>query len=176
MKKPMLAAVIAVVLAAAPVMAKEGFYLGVNLLYHDFSGDTNDLDNGNGLGLRGGFGLNRYLAFEAAVFSTDHDVQSGGSTDFEGATIDAKLSFPLSGSQIAPYIFGGVGTYKLDNYHGASPDGTGGQLGIGIDIYLFPELNLNVGLNRRNITFDASPRDIDAKVTTLDFGITYHFL
>lgn len=178
MKKSIILAMLAVILFATPVMAKEGFYIGVNLLFNDFSGDVNNLDSGNGLGLRGGFGLNRYLAFEAAIFKTDHDVTNGsGTADFKGMTIDAKLSFPLSGSHIAPYLSGGVGSYKLE-YPARTLDSKGlaGQLGIGIDIYLFPELNFNVGLSRRDITFDASPGDVDAKVTTLDFGIAYHFL
>jgi hypothetical protein len=44
-----------------------------------------------------------------------------------------------------------------------------------MDIYLFPELNFNVGLARRNINFDTTP-ETNGKVTTLDFGITYHFI
>lgn len=175
MKKILIVIVLAITLMASPAIAKQGFYLGVNLLFNDFSGDINNLDSGNGLGLRGGIGLNRYLSFEAAIFKTDHDINGGGTADFTGATIDAKLNLPLTGSHIEPYIFGGVGSYTLD-YPGQSIDGNGGQLGIGMDIYLFPELNFNVGLTRRNITFDQPGGDVKAKVTTLDFGLTYHFL
>jgi len=175
MKRTLSLIVLALTLIATPAMAKEGFYLGVNVLFNDLSGDIHDLDSGSGLGLRGGYGLNRYLAFEAAIFKTNHDVKNGnGTVDFKGGTIDAKLTLPLSGSHIEPYILAGVGTYKLDG-SGVSTTGTGGQLGIGMDIYLFPELNINVGLARRNINFDTTP-ETKGKVTTLDFGITYHFI
>jgi hypothetical protein len=178
MKKALLLTILAAALIATPAMAKEGFYLGANVLFNDFSGDIDNLDSGNGLGLRGGYGLNKYLAFEAAVFKTNHDVKNGGGTvDFKGGTIDAKLNLPLTGSHIEPYLLGGVGTYKLDGA-GESLDGKGGQIGIGMDIYLFPELNFNVGLTRRNITFDSTSTtpELKTKVTTLDFGITYHFI
>jgi hypothetical protein len=178
MKRTLLLIALAMTLIATPAMAKEGFYLGVNVLFNDFSGDINDLDSGSGLGLRGGYGLNRYLAFEATIFKTNHDVKNGsGTVDFKGGTIDAKLTLPLSGSHIEPYLLGGVGSYKLDG-SGISTNGTGGQLGIGMDIYLFPELNFNVGLTRRNITFDstATTPETKGKVTTLDFGLTYHFI
>lgn len=175
MKRMLIGMLLVATLIATPAIAKEGFYLGVNVLYNDFSGDIDNLDAGNGLGLRGGYGLNRYLSFEAAIFKTNHDVKNGsGTVDFKGGTIDAKLNLPLSGSHIEPYILAGVGSYKLDG-NGFSTTGTGGQLGIGMAIYLFPELDFNVGLTRRNITFDTTP-ETKAKVTTLDFGFTYHFI
>jgi hypothetical protein len=165
-------------LAAVPVHAKEGLSLGVNLLFNDPGGDISNLDSGNGFGLRAGIGLNRYLSFVAAVFKTDHNIKDGsGTADLKGGTIDAKLNFPLTGSHISPYIQGGVGSYKLE-YPAKTYDGTGGQLAIGIDIELFPELDFNVGLGRRNITFDATATNPEFKgrVTTLDFGFTYTFL
>ncbi len=174
MKRLVLFAALAIVLSATPAVAKEGFYLGVNVIFNDFSGDISYIDTGNGLGIRGGYGLNRYLSFEAGLFKTTHDVSGGGSVDFEGGTLDAKLNFPLTGSHIEPYILAGIGTYTLDR-PGGSTDGSGGQLGIGMDIYLFPELNFNVGLTRRNITFDTTP-ELKGKVTSLDFGFTYHFI
>jgi len=175
MKKAVLLFILALTVIATPAMAKEGFYLGVNVLFNEFGGDINNYENGNGLGLRAGVGMNRYLAFEGGLFKTDHDVKNGsGSVDFTGLTIDAKLSFPLSGSQIVPYILGGIGTYEFDS-NGTTTDASGGQIGIGMDIYLFPELNFNVGLTRRNITVDSTPKQ-DGKVTTLDFGFTYHFI
>jgi hypothetical protein len=162
------------ILAATPAPAREGFSLGANVLFNDFGGDIDDLDSGVGLGLRGGYRLNRYLSFEAAVFKTDHDVRNGGSVDFKGGTSDAKLSVPLAGSHIEPYFVGGVGRYKLEG-SGSSTDGKGGQVGVGLDIFLFPELSFNVGLARRYITFDTAP-ERKGTVATLDFGFTYHFL
>ncbi len=171
--------IVAAVIAAAPAQAKEGLYLGANVVFNNFSGDLSSLDSGNGLGLRGGIGIGRYFALEAGLFRSDHDLKNGtGTADFKAGTIDAKLNFPLTGSHIEPYILGGVGTYRLDLPGQTQLDGKGGQLGIGIDIYLFPELNLNVGLERRNVTFDATATnpELKGKVTSLDFGLTYHFI
>ncbi len=164
--------------AAAPVQAREGFFLGADLLFNDIGGDIRNLNRGNGLGLHAGYGLNRYLSFEAGAFKSGHDMTNGGGTAyFMGGTIDAKLNFPLTGSHMEPFIFGGVGRYKID-YPLQTIEGNGGQLGVGVDIYFFPELNMSVGLSRRNINFDAtaySPGQ-KAKVTTLDIGLTYHFI
>lgn len=177
MKKILVLSMLATLLLAAPAMAKDGFYLGVNVVFNDISGEINDgdvIDAGNGLGLRGGFGLNRYLALEAAIWKTVHDTTGGTTVDLKAGTLDLKLNFPLSGSNIEPYIFGGVGSYTLES--DTSIDGTGTQFGIGMDIYLFPELNFNVGASRRDITFDDNSVDVKGKVTTFDFGFTYHFI
>jgi len=179
MKKVLLLAVLACLLIASPASAKSGFYLGVNMLFNDISGDINTpetVDSGNGLGLRAGFGLNRYLAIEGGIWKTKHDVTGGGSADLKAGTLDLKLNFPLSGSNIEPYILVGMGNYTIEST-GSSIDGKGIQFGIGMDIYLFPELSFNAGLTRRNITFDMPVgADQDGKVTSLDFGITYHFI
>ncbi|MDH4162026.1 MAG: porin family protein [Nitrospirota bacterium] len=178
MKKTLMLAVLACLLIAAPASAKSGFYLGVNMLFNDISGEINSpevLDAGNGLGLRAGFGLNRYLALEGAIWKTEHDRTGGGSTDLKAGTLDLKLNLPLSGSNIEPYVLVGFGRYTLET-GSASVNGTGTQFGIGMDIYLFPELSFNAGLTRRNITFDTPGTDEDGKVTSLDFGFTYHFI
>lgn len=179
MKKILIVMVLAMTLMAAPAMAKEGFYLGVNVLFNEVSGDVNSpewLDSGNGLGLRGGVGLNRYLAIEAGLWKTKHDMKfSAESVDLKAGTLDLKLNLPLSGSQIEPYLLVGLGSYELE-LAGATNDGNGVRLGIGMDIYLFPELSFNVGLTRNNVTFDDGGADVDGKVTTLDFGLSYHFI
>lgn len=179
MKKILLVMVLAMTLVAAPAMAKEGFYLGVNVLFNEISGDVNSpewLDSGNGLGLRGGFGLNRYLAIEAGLWKTKHDMKFSAETvDLKAGTLDLKLNLPLSGSQIEPYLLIGLGSYEMERA-GATNDGSGVRLGIGMDIYLFPELSFNVGLTRNNVTFDEGVVEVDGKVTTLDFGLSYHFI
>lgn len=171
--------VLAMTLIATPVVAKEGFYLGVNILFNDISGDVNSpewADSGSGLGLRGGFGLNRYLAIEAGLWKTKHDMKYGGGTaDLKAGTLDLKINFPLSGSHIEPYLLVGVGSYTIEQ-NGFSEDGKGGRIGIGMDIYFVPELSLNVGLTRNNVTFEHAGQDIDGKITTLDLGLTYHFI
>lgn len=178
MKKVLLLLVLAATVIATPAMAKEGFYLGVNVVFNDITGEYNTtdyIDSGNGLGLRAGFGLNRYLALEAGIWKTNHDLTYGGTGDLKAGTLDLKLNFPLSGSNIEPYVHAGVGSYEFEQ-NGFSEDGKGGHVGIGMDIYLFPELSFNVGIVRRNITFEHPSGDLKSKVTGLDFGFTYHFI
>ncbi len=179
MKRTLLFLALGLMVIATPAAAKEGFYLGVNVLFNELSGEINSpewMDSGNGLGLRAGVGLNRYLSIEAGLWKTKHDMKFGdGTAELSGGTLDLKLNFPLSGSNIEPYVQAGVGSYELEN-NGFTEDGTGGQLGIGMDIYFFPELSFNVGLMRRNITFEHNNVDTKGKVTTLDFGFTYHFI
>jgi hypothetical protein len=163
----------------APAMAKEGFYLGVNMLLSDVSGEVNSpewLDSGSGLGLHGGFGLNRYFSIEAAVGRTKHDRILGGKTvDLKEGTLDLKINFPLRGSHIEPYLLIGYGIFTFD-VAAASENGNGVRIGIGMDVYLFPAISFNVGLTRSNPTFKGNNVDVDGKIQTLDFGITYHFI
>ena len=188
MKKLLLLVVLAVMFIATPVMAKEGFYLGGYLLSADISGDSTNafadsyissLDPGAGVGIRLGAGLNRYLSLEGSYFLTTHTSDTFVDQDLTGATLDLKLSFPLTGSNFEPYILAGFGSYELGDSSG-NFSGSGTQFGFGADIYLAPELSLNAGLTIRTITFDSNTlgiaADLNADVTTLDVGLTYHFL
>jgi len=179
MKRKLLMTVLATALMASPASAKHGFYLGVNLLFNDISGDVNSADvydSGSGLGLRGGFGLNRYLALEAGIWQTRHDLKvGGGSADLQAGTLDLRINFPISGSHIEPYVLAGVGSYTLEQ-NGFSENGNGVRFGLGMDISLFPELSFTVGLTRNNVTFKHAGTDTDGKITTMDFGLSYHFL
>jgi len=179
LKKILFMSMLAIVLMVSPASATSGFYLGVNLLFNDISGDVNSADvydPGSGLGLRGGFGLNRHIALEAGLWQTRHDLKAGGGkADVKAGTLDLKINFPISGSHIEPYILAGVGTYTLEQ-NGSSEDGDGVRFGLGMDIYLFPELSFNVGLTRNTVTFKHGGRETDGKITTMDFGLSYHFI
>jgi hypothetical protein len=179
LKKTLFMSMLAVVLMASPASAKRGFYLGVNLLFNDISGDVNSADvydSGSGLGLRCGFGLNRHLGLEAGLWQTRHELKvGGGNADVQAGTLDLKINFPISGSHIEPYVLAGVGTYSLEQ-NGFSEGGDGVRFGLGMDIYLFPELSFNVGLTRNNVAFKHAGMDTDGKITTMDFGLSYHFL
>lgn len=178
MKNILVMAVMVFALVASPAMAKEGFYLGAYIPVNHISGDTgvSNLDNGAGLGARVGIGFNKYLALEGSVFKTEHDVDGGGTADFKGGTVDLKLNFPLTGSKLEPYALIGIGGYRLEG-SGFNYKGGGAQFGVGLDMYVYPELSFNAGLTWRKITFDSgTPTDIDADVRTFDVGITYHFL
>jgi len=175
----MILAISLMICIAAPAVAKEGFYLGANVQFNDISGDINSpktVNSGNGRGLRGGFGLNKYFAIEAGVWKTEHTPTNDGSAAYlEAGTLDLKISFPLSGSYIEPYLLVGAGSYTIEQNR-ISRDGKGGRIGIGIDIYLFPALSLNVGFTHNKVTFANSGQDIGGKITTTDFGLTYHFI
>jgi len=164
---------------AAPAEAKEGFYLGADVQFNDISGNINSpetVNSGNGRGLRGGFGLNRNFAIEAGIWKTKHTPTDGGNAaNLEAGTLDLKISFPLSGSNIEPYLLVGAGSYTIEQ-NGISSDGKGGRIGIGIDIYLFPALSLNVGFTHNKVTFTNWGQDIGGTITTTDFGLTYHFI
>jgi len=182
-------ALLAVMLVASPVSAKEGFYLGGFIPFNKITGDSpdatsntyiNSLDTGAGLGIRAGYGFNRYFAIEGSLFGSSHKSNLGiVDQDFSGATLDAKVNFPLTGHSFEPYLLLGVGHYELGDSSGKFK-GTGSQFGVGIDFYLMPELSLDTGLTWRRITFDSNDfgvaADVNARVTTFDVGLTYHFI
>lgn len=175
-RTPILVIALALTLASSPAAAKEGFYTGAFIPFDSLSGDIKGVDSGSGLGVRIGYGLNKYLALEGSAFITRHDINGGGNTYFNGKTIDLKLDLPLTGSNLEPYFLIGVGAYELKG-GGFFFSGSGTQYGLGLDIYMFPELSFNAGLTWRNITFATGfPGDTTEKVTTFDIGLTYHFL
>ena len=178
MKKVLVLLVLATALLAAPAMAKEGIYLGVFLPNTEITGDV-DIDSGSGWGARVGVGFGRYMAVEASYAKTDHDVTGGGSVDLTGISADFKLHFPLTSLDshnvmtLEPYALIGYGMYEVSN--GSSNDGSGVQLGVGIELYLFHELSINAGYTRTKVTFDTNP-EADGTVRQIDFGIMYHFI
>jgi opacity protein-like surface antigen len=194
MKKVFVLALLAVGLIATPAMAKEGFYLGGYIPITSIEGDSLDsfdeayfdsLDAGGGLGLRLGYGLNRYVSLEGSMFISYHHTDFLGLSnvedqEFTGQTLDLKINFPLSSSTVEPYALIGIGAYQIGDSGGTYYRGGGYQVGGGLDVYLAPELSFNAGLTFRKITFDEGDfhvlYDTEADVTTLDLGITYHFL
>lgn len=176
MKKYFASVVVALVLAAAPVMAKEGFYAGVFMPTTSFSGDAGSgVSSGNGWGVRVGSGFSRYFAIEGNYSTTTHD-----SVDLKGLAADLKLNFPLTTLDSAqvmslePYILLGYAHYERGNSTTWKSDGA--QYGFGIELYLFKELSVNAGWTRSAISWDTTPRETDGNATTVDFGILYHFI
>ena len=193
MKKIALAVMLACVFFAAPAMAKQGLYLGGFFQLTDISGESisafseeyfDSLDPGLGFGGRLGYGFNNYLAIEGSLFASFHTTDFLGIADLEsqlltGETIDIKLTIPLQGSTVEPYIFIGIGAYQIGDTGGTYFSGTGSQFGAGIDIYSTPELSINIGLTWRSIEFDNADFpftfEADADVVSIDVGIAYHF-
>jgi hypothetical protein len=171
--KTVLMTFLALLLITAQAIAKQGFYIGPEIVFNDIGGQVNSdntIASGNGLGLKGGFGFNRYVGVETSFWMTGHDVAGGRTTDLRGLTIDMKVNFPIVNSHIEPYLLAGIGQYRLN-----STRGNGGNFGAGMDVYLFPWLNFNVGLTRRIIDFGTAPK-VSGEVTSMDIGFVYHFL
>jgi len=181
MKKLVLLVAALFLIIASPVMAKEGFYIGVYLPTTSLSGDAgSSVDTGNGLGFRAGMGLNRYFAIEGTYEKTSHDVTGGSTADLKGAAVNAKLNFPLTtlDSQkvmsVEPYAKIGFGNYEL-SLPNISGKGTGVQYGIGVELYLFRELSINAGWTKTKVELDF-PTNPSADIKTIDIGLMYHFL
>jgi hypothetical protein len=166
-------------IAAQPAGAKDGFHIGINMLFNDISGDINEpegIESGHGLGLHGGYGFNQDLAVEAGIWKTKHSNKDAGkAADLKAVTIDLKVNFPLVDSYIEPYLLFGGGIFTVEQ-NGMSREGKGGRVGIGMDIYLFPDTSLNMGFTRSNVTFTNNTADIDCRIDTMDVGLTYHFI
>jgi len=157
---------------AVSVEAKEGFYLGASMLFNDIGGEVNSggtIAAGNGAGIKGGYGFNRYVAVETAYWMTRHDQAGGQPLDLTGYTVDVKVTFPVAGSHIEPYLAAGAGNYLLDHSRGS-----GWQVGLGMDIYLFSALSFDLGWTMRTIDFGTAPR-VSGSVASMDAGIVYHF-
>ncbi len=180
MKRIVLMAVAVCLLFATPVMAKEGFYLGVFYPSESISGDAGtDVSSGGGWGVRAGVGFNRYLAIEGHYSTTKHDIP-GETMDLKCLAGDIKLNFPLTSLDSAqvmtlePYILAGYGHYETNKPETSKSDGF--QYGIGIELYLFRELSVQAGWTDTRVEFKNSFGTFKGDVKTVDFGLNYHFL
>jgi len=185
MKKALIMMVLAMTLVAAPAMAKEGLFIGAQLIPSvDISGDAgNGLDDGSGYGFRLGLGFNKYFSIEGVLERMELDIVGGGTLELDGVAVNARLNFPLTTLDSAkvmsfePYVLAGYGMYEATS-GGQSSDGNGFRLGIGIEQYLFRELSVNIGYTSTSVTFDAtagSPKQ-DGTIRVIDVGLIYHFL
>lgn len=172
MKHAIQVLVAAFLLSSAPVMAKEGHYLGLFLLDASVSGSAGSSpDTGSGYGLRAGLGFNRYFSVEGSY---------GNSGDLTAGVADFKINFPLTKIDtydvmtVEPYINAGYGVYDLDI---AGVDaGSGLRLGFGVEVYLFKELSIQGGWSKANVNFDSGGSSFGLDIKTVDVGLVYHFL
>ena len=165
-------AMLTVFFSASVIEAKEGFYLGASMMFNDIGGNINAgnaIASGNGAGIKGGFGFNRYVAVETSYWRTNHDVEGSTSIYLKGFTADVKVTVPVTGSHIEPYFIAGAGNYLLESLRGS-----GWNFGVGMDIYLTPALNFTAGWIKRSIQFGAAPM-VTAEVDSMDIGLVYHF-
>ncbi len=175
MKKYLLLSVVALMVVASPVMAKEGFYIGAFIPTTTISGNAGTgIDSGNGWGLRVGNGFSRYFAIEGNYSTTKH-----GSVDLKGLAVDLKLNFPLTTldsaqiMSVEPYAILGYGYYELEKP--TTEKSNGMQYGFGVELYLFRELSVNVGWTKSVVSWDTPPK-ADGDIKTFDIGLIYHFI
>jgi len=165
-------------LSAAPAAAKDGFYVGAGTLFNNIRGDTTapeSFEAGNGPALFGGLGFYGNFAIEAGVWKSKHPAKPGGSAnDLEAGTLDLKILFPIHESHIEPFVLLGAGSYTIEQGR-FTEHGKGGRIGVGIDIYLFPDIALSVGFAQSHITFRSNTADPDANITSMQYSISYHF-
>jgi hypothetical protein len=194
MRKFLFLAILAGLLCAAPISAKEGLYADAFLSVVNIEGSSSDsfdqayfdsLDPGLGAGVRIGAGFNENVAVEASFFKSSHETDFLGfsnleNQEFTGKILSLKLSMPVEQSNLQPYLFLGVGQYEIGDSSGVYYKGRGGEFGLGTDYYLEPEVSIHGGLTYRTITFDKGKfhldTDADASAISLDFGIAFHFL
>lgn len=172
---------LACLLSAGPAAAKEGGGLGAYLLFNDYGKGINSAGirygRGDGWGIRGSYGVNRYLAVDADLWKTTNDrytavnsvVTTASAVWFRALTVDIKLSLPMPESHIEPYVLAGRGAYRLDHI-----DGVGNHVAVGLEISLVPDVILHVAIVKRYLTLDTTPSR-SAVGTDMQTGLTYYF-
>ena len=183
---------------ASPSFAAMGYYLGVDLLGNvvlgDFDGvDAPDVDPGGGFGLVIGYGLTPFSAIELNGNVTQHEVQviSGGpvfDATYSGLTL--SLKFNLMPDHVhQPFVRLGGGYYLLtidDPVLSSSTrlSGMGGEVGLGMDYYLFTNFSIGLGVTQRFIRYDKSTRlgqsttispSLVGDTTSANINFVYHF-
>mgnify|MGYP001604837338 CR=1 FL=1 len=174
-----------------------GLYVGGGLVAARIlgqSGGTELLENGVGMSLFTGIRVNPMLALELGYLGTLHNPQNvrtawGNDVDYlmlNGLTADARIylgnrdaASPGGGTQVQPYVQGGVGAYALDStLFGAESVGTGFQLGGGLDVTLGPSVDLGVRALYRGIAMGPPDRVendtfISAVTAEVNLGIKF---
>lgn len=180
MKKILVLAVLAVVLVAAPVMAKEGAYLGAGLYLNEIVGDDLDVfDPGIGLGLRFGYNFGS-VALEGNFIRVDHSGDPGvADGTFTNLSADFKIFFSQPDDSNQFYGLVGLGVYELDLDNGNNLEGNGFNLGGGMEHYFNEQVALNLSAIYRFITYDevngTSIPDLDGDALSLEAGVNFYF-
>lgn len=167
------AALLLAVMMVATAEAREGFYLGAEMVFVNIGGAVNSGDTisaGDGAGVTAGYGIGRYVSLEASLQKTAHEVSDGRQIDLAAGMIGAKVLVPLADSHLEPYLVLGLGTYVLDTRRG-----DGWMCGAGMDIRLSPSFSLTLGIALHYFDLDHAPR-ISGDLTSMNIGIAYRFL
>lgn len=190
MKRVFLMSLLAVLFSLSSANA-QGPYLGAGLAYNSPLGsDIDYLRPGPGLHFTFGYDFGP-AALEGSLFGSRHDDTDPGygDADFGGFSIDLKifLSPPRSDNQF--YLLGGFGSYSVFEYDpflqaDTELNGSGWDLGAGMEHYLNTNVSLNFRVIYRFITYDEfavegvvfslRPRE-DGDMLSAEFGLSYHF-
>lgn len=180
-------AITVIVLTPALLLAEDGpgtgsnGYISVFYPQIKFRGE-NQLDTGDGAGLRIGGVAKNVVSADVSVFRTLHDAKTSQKTKFTGLTYNFKLLFPFP--IVMPYVAFGIGRYVLEDestvYRG-NKDGSGingYQVGGGIQLKLSQYFSMNVGYMKRRMEFDYPiPADqiIRRQARSYEMGMAIHF-
>ena len=183
---------------ASGAFAASGYYFGVDLLGNVVGGDFDggiapEVDPGGGFGLIIGHGLTPFFAIELNGNVTQHDVQivSGGPIfDATHSALTMSLKFNLMPDHVhQPFIRVGGGVYLLtidDPVLSSSArwKGIGGEVGLGMDYYLFTNFSIGLGVTQRFIQYNKfsqfgqsttlSP-SLVGDTTSANINFVYHF-
>jgi opacity protein-like surface antigen len=180
MKKILILAVLALALAASPVTAREGLYMGAGLVVNSLVGnDVDAYDAGTGLGLRLGYNFGQ-VALEGNLVASDHTTNMGAEATFGGFSLDLRVFLSQDQNPAQPYFLVGLGGYSLEVNNWFDYAGGGFNLGMGMEYYLDTNLAFDVSGIYRFIGYDELngwplPQELDGDTFTLAFGMNYHF-
>lgn len=180
MKKLLLFAVLAVVFIATPAMAKEGPYVGGSFVYSHATGSDIDygLDDSTGLELRIGHSFGS-IAVEGNILSVNQTGAPGYyDADFNGVTVDLRVSFSQAHEPSQVYVLAGLGAYSLE-----TPiqdfEGSGFNLGVGIEHFFNEQVALDIRGVYRFIDYDEvngfTGYNVDGDMLTIGVGLNLHF-
>jgi hypothetical protein len=170
-----------------------GLYGGFSLLAMypiKQSGGPEQLENGVGFGLWGGWHATERLSLELGWKETYHnpvEVNSwwgGREVDYlvlDGFTLDARVHLGAGRGfdRVDPYVQGGLGLYALasENF-GLDSVGTGFQLGGGLDFYLSPWFTIGARLLYHGISMgppEGGQDDLFISAAALEGNLALHF-
>jgi hypothetical protein len=176
MKKILLLAVAAVMFVATPVMAKEGLYLGAGFVYNNIlSDDLAFLDPAVGVELKVGVNLGSIAVEGNLIRSTHDDTDPGfGNADFTGVSVDLRISFSETHDPNQVYLLAGLGAYEIEE-NGASIDGTGLNLGVGVEHRFNEQVALDIKGVYRAIEYDEGGFTVDGDTFSVGAGLNLYF-
>lgn len=157
----------ALAFSAAPAAAKAGFFIGAGLANQTAAGELDgeegpELEQGDGMALRFGYGFTQNFAVEYLNVNTDHtakrDSGAEGDATLGYSTLALRASTGMGNGEAflrlgSSDLFGG---YNLDVEIGATDTeatGNGSSIGGGYEFF-FGSAGIELSYTRHRVTFD----------------------